>query len=68
MTSRRHTGVVLVALGAVLLIAAARLQALSGSQHRGHLVADVPALFIAAAVLSALTPRRSVVERAVEGS
>jgi hypothetical protein len=34
------------------------VQALSGSQHHGHLVADVPALFIAAAVLGTLTPRQ----------
>lgn len=34
------------------------VQALLNSQHRGHLLADVPALFIAAAVLSVLTPRR----------
>ncbi len=27
--------------------------------HRGHLLGDVPALFIIAAVLAALTPRRS---------
>jgi hypothetical protein len=35
------------------------VQVLSGSQHRGHLLADVPALLIAAAVLGALTPRRA---------
>ena len=34
------------------------VQALSGSRHHGHLVADVPALFIAAVVLAVLTPRR----------
>jgi uncharacterized protein DUF6632 len=38
------------------------LQALSDSQAHGHLAADVPALFIAAAVLGALTPRRIVSE------
>lgn len=40
------------------------MHALSSPQEHGHLVADVPALFIAAAVLAALTPRRSVTERA----
>lgn len=35
------------------------VQALTGPQHRGHLVADVPALFIAAAVLGYLAPRRT---------
>lgn len=32
-------------------------QALAYPEHRGHLMGDVPALFIAAAVLSFLTPR-----------
>ena len=35
------------------------VQALSGSQHRGHLLGDVPALLIAAALLGTLTPRRA---------
>ena len=35
------------------------VQALRDSQYHGHLVADVPALFIAAAVLGLLTPRRA---------
>src|SRR6185436_12392167 len=35
------------------------VQALSGAQHHAHLIADVPALFIAAGVLAALTPRRA---------
>ena len=38
------------------------VQALSGSRHRGHLVGDVPALLIAAAVLAILTPRRAAAE------
>jgi hypothetical protein len=38
--------------GAVMAVGA-----LSGSQHHGHLVGDVPALFIAAAALAILTPR-----------
>jgi len=38
------------------------VQSFSGPQHHGHLVADVPALFIAAAVLAALTPRRAASE------
>jgi len=33
--------------------------ALTGSQAHGHLVADVPALLIVAAVLATLTPRRA---------
>ena len=39
------------------------VQALGDPHERGHLVADVPALFIAAAVLGALTPRRAPEER-----
>src|SRR5882672_2135067 len=39
------------------------VQALSGSQHHGHLLADVPAMFIAAAVLGTLTPRRAASDR-----
>ena len=35
------------------------VQSFSGPQHHGHLFADVPALFIAAAVLATLTPRRT---------
>ena len=38
------------------------VQSLSNSQHHGHLVGDVPALFIAAAVLAVLTPRRGDAE------
>jgi peptidoglycan/LPS O-acetylase OafA/YrhL len=38
------------------------VQALAGSPHRGHLLADVPALFIAAAVLGTLAPRRAASE------
>ena len=34
------------------------VQALNDPEHRGHLLADVPALFLAAAVLSFLMPRR----------
>ena len=33
------------------------IQALTDSEHRGHLLADVPALFLAAAVFSFLMPR-----------
>lgn len=33
-------------------------QALVYSEHRGHLVGDVPVLLVAAAVISLLTPRR----------
>jgi Na+/melibiose symporter-like transporter len=41
------------------------VQALSDSRSHGHLLADVPALFIAAAVLGTLTPRRAASERPV---
>src|SRR5688500_1324237 len=34
------------------------IQALSDSEHREHLLADVPALFLAAAAFSVLMPRR----------
>ena len=34
------------------------IQALTDSEHRGHLVGDVPALLLAAAVFSVLMPRR----------
>jgi len=34
-------------------------QALANPEHRGHLVGDVPALLIIAAVLALLTPRRA---------
>jgi hypothetical protein len=34
------------------------IQSFSAPEHHGHLVADVPALFLAAAILSYLTPRR----------
>ena len=43
-------------------------QALSGSHHHGHLLADVPALLIAAAVLGSLTPRRVALEPPVRAS
>ena len=39
------------------------VQALSDAQEHGHLLGDVPALFLAAAVLAALTPRRASAER-----
>jgi hypothetical protein len=32
-------------------------QSLVNSEHRGHLLGDVPALLVVAAVLAALTPR-----------
>jgi hypothetical protein len=34
------------------------IQALGDPAHRGHLIADIPALFVAAAVFSVLIPRR----------
>jgi len=38
--------------GAIMMV-----QALANPHHRGHLVGDVPVLFVLAAVLGALTPR-----------
>jgi hypothetical protein len=38
------------------------IQALSGSEHHGHLVGDVPALFLAAALLGILMPRQHALE------
>jgi len=35
------------------------MQALANPEQRGHLLGDVPALFILAAVLAFLTPRRA---------
>ncbi|HSC97982.1 MAG TPA: DUF6632 domain-containing protein [Casimicrobiaceae bacterium] len=43
------------------------VQSFSGPQHHGHLVADVPALFIAAGVLSFLTPRSAASPRVGAG-
>ena len=40
------------------------VQALQSPENHGHLLGDVPALFIVAAVLAALTPRRRSMERA----
>ncbi|MEP6549275.1 MAG: DUF6632 domain-containing protein [Gammaproteobacteria bacterium] len=37
-------------------------QSLQASENHGHLLGDVPALFIVAAVLAALTPRRRFAE------
>ena len=34
------------------------IQAFTAAEHHGHLVADIPVLFLAAAVLSFLMPRR----------
>lgn len=39
--------------------AAMLYDALRSAEHRGHLVADIPALLIAAALLAYLTPRRT---------
>jgi hypothetical protein len=44
------------------------VQALSGSESHGHLLADVPALFVAAAVVSALAPRRAARQLAFDVS
>ena len=42
----------------IVLAGIMTIQALTDSEHRGHLLADVPALFLAAAVLSFLMLRR----------
>lgn len=39
-------------------------QALANTRHIGHLLGDVPALFVVAAVLALLTPRKARVARA----
>ena len=38
------------------------MQSLANSEHRGHLLGDVPALLIVAAVLAFLTPRGAAVK------
>lgn len=48
-------GAVCLALGPLMLLMT--FQALADAAHRGHLVADVPALFLAAIVFSLLLPR-----------
>jgi hypothetical protein len=40
------------------------VQAIVDPVERGHLMGDVPALFIVAIVLAMLTPRRAVAQRA----
>ena len=40
------------------------MQSLANSEHRGHLLGDVPALLIVAAVLAFLTPRGAVAKSA----
>jgi hypothetical protein len=40
------------------------MQALANSEHRGHLLGDVPALLVVAAVLAFLTPRGTAAEPA----
>ena len=40
------------------------MQSLANSEHRGHLLGDVPALLIVAAVLAFLTPRGAAAKRA----
>jgi hypothetical protein len=40
------------------------MQALANSEHRGHLLGDVPALLVIAAVLAFLTPRHAAAKPA----
>lgn len=55
----RHLSLIWFAVWSSLVHAGVMtIQALTGPEHRGHLIADVPALFLAAAVLSLLMPRR----------
>ena len=55
----RHLGIIWFAVWSSVVHASIMLvQALSAPAHRGHLVADVPALFLAAAVVSLLMPRQ----------
>jgi hypothetical protein len=62
----RHLSIIWFAVWSSIVHASIMaVQALSRPQEHGHLVADVPALFIAAAVLSALTPRRAAAERVI---
>jgi hypothetical protein len=55
----RHHGIIWFAVwSSVVHAGIMTIQALTDPAHRGHLVADVPALFLAAAVFSVLMPRR----------
>jgi Na+/melibiose symporter-like transporter len=65
----RHLSIIWFAVwSSVVHASIMTVQALSAPREHGHLVADVPALFIAAAVLTALTPRRTAVEEAMVAS
>jgi len=55
----RHLSIIWFAVWSSIVHAGVMtVQALADPAHHGHLVADIPALFLAAAVLGALTPRR----------
>ena len=55
----RHRSIIWFAVWSSIVHASIMtIQALSNSQHRGHLLADVPALLLAAAVFTVLMPRR----------
>ena len=55
----RHLSIIWFAVWSSIVHASIMtVQALSAPEHRGHLLADVPALFLAAAVFSLLMPRR----------
>jgi ABC-type transport system involved in cytochrome c biogenesis permease subunit len=54
----RHLSIIWFAVWSSIVHASIMtIQALADPAHRGHLVADVPALFLAAAVFSVLMPR-----------
>ena len=55
----RHLSIIWFAVWSSIVHASIMaIQALADSEHRGHLLADVPALFLAAAVFGFLMPRR----------
>ena len=55
----RHRSIIWFAVWSSIVHASIMtIQAIANSEHRGHLLADVPALFLAAAVFSLLMPRR----------
>ena len=55
----RHLSIIWFAVWSSIVHASIMaIHALTDSEHRGHLLADVPALFLAAAVISVLVLRR----------
>ena len=55
----RHASIIWFAVWSSIVHASIMtFQALTDSEHRGHLLGDIPALFVAAAIVSLLMPRR----------